>query len=127
MIARHARFHPGTLHRAHRASPAPPRWAFGYQHSRWGFKTLAEARRVVQGFRERNLPLGVLHLDIDHMRGFRTLTTDETAFPDLKSLSDELHARRHEARCNRGSRHQNGSRLSPLRGGKERGNVLRSS
>ena len=72
--------------------PLPPRWAFGYQHSRWGFKTLAEARRVVQGFRERNLPLGVLHLDIDHMRGFRTLTTDETAFPDLKSFSDELHA-----------------------------------
>ncbi|HEY9593238.1 MAG TPA: glycoside hydrolase family 31 protein, partial [Spirochaetia bacterium] len=72
--------------------PMPPRWAFGYQHSRWAWNTLAEARRVVEGFRERKLPLGVLHLDIDHMRGYRTLTIDERTFPRLKDFSDDLHA-----------------------------------
>jgi alpha-glucosidase len=71
--------------------PIPPRWAFGYQHSRWGFGTEREVRRVVQGFRDNNLPLGVLHLDIDHMRGFRTLTTNPVTFPTLAELSKELH------------------------------------
>jgi len=71
--------------------PIPPRWALGYQHSRWGFATETEVRRVIQGFRDNDLPLGVLHLDIEHMRGFRTLTTDPTAFPTLAELSEELH------------------------------------
>ncbi|MGA2976773.1 MAG: TIM-barrel domain-containing protein [Spirochaetia bacterium] len=70
----------------------PPRWALGYHHSRWGFGSLNEVRRVFEGFTERGLPLHVLHLDIDHMRGYRTLTTDEAAFPDLGAFSEKLHA-----------------------------------
>jgi alpha-glucosidase len=72
--------------------PLPPRWALGYQHSRWAFETLAEARRVFHGFRERGLPLSVLHLDIDHMNGYRTLTTDPKRFGGLPDFAAELHA-----------------------------------
>ncbi|WP_327292564.1 glycoside hydrolase family 31 protein [Streptomyces sp. NBC_01198] len=68
----------------------PPRWALGPQHSRWGFGSEQEVRRVVAGYRERGLPLSVLHLDIDHFDGHRVFTVDPARFPDLPGLSREL-------------------------------------
>lgn len=68
----------------------PPRWALGYQHSRWGFGTAAEVRRVAAGYRERELPLSALHLDIDHYDGHRVFTVDRERFPDLPALAEEL-------------------------------------
>ncbi|MEU1537899.1 glycoside hydrolase family 31 protein [Actinacidiphila glaucinigra] len=68
----------------------PPRWALGYQHSRWGFGTSAEVRRVAAGYRERELPLSALHLDIDHYDGHRVFTVDRERFPDLPALAEEL-------------------------------------
>ena len=56
--------------------PLPPRWAFGYQHSRWGFGTEKEVRRVVQGFRDNRLPPRSPPSRHRSHAGFRTLTTD---------------------------------------------------
>jgi alpha-glucosidase len=44
----------------------------------------------VQGFREHELPLSAIHLDIDYMRAYRVFTIDETRFPDLAKLAKEL-------------------------------------
>lgn len=68
----------------------PPRWALGHQHSRWGFGSQDEVRRVAAGYRERALPLSVLHLDIDHFDGHRVFTADPRTFPDLPGLAKEL-------------------------------------
>lgn len=68
----------------------PPRWALGYQHSRWGFGSQEEVLRVVDGFRERALPLSALHLDIDHYDGHRVFTVDRERFPDLPGLAADL-------------------------------------
>ncbi len=68
----------------------PPRWALGYQQSQWGYRTEAEMRRVWAGFQQHNLPLSVLVLDCDHMRGYRTLTPDEARYPTLAEFSREL-------------------------------------
>jgi alpha-glucosidase len=68
----------------------PPRWALGYQHSRWGFGSESEVRRVANGYRERGLPLSALHLDIDHLDGHRVFTVDKQHFPDLPGLAEEL-------------------------------------
>jgi alpha-glucosidase len=68
----------------------PPRWSLGYHQSRWGYKSAADIRQVVQGFREHDLPLGVIHLDIDYMDGFRVFTVDPQRFPDLPGLVREL-------------------------------------
>lgn len=70
--------------------PLPPRWALGLQHSRWGFSGTDEVREVVQGYQEHGIPLEAVHLDIDHMDGYRVLTTDPERFGDLASLSNEL-------------------------------------
>ncbi|MFF2864841.1 glycoside hydrolase family 31 protein [Streptomyces rubiginosohelvolus] len=72
------------------APALPPSWALGPQHARWGFGSQEGVRRVVDGYRERGLPLSVLHLDIDHYEGHRVFTVDRERFPDLPALAKEL-------------------------------------
>ncbi|WP_413099409.1 glycoside hydrolase family 31 protein [Streptomyces sp. Inha503] len=72
------------------APAVPPRWALGHHHARWGFHDAEEVRRVVAGYRERDLPLSALHLDIDHLIGHRVFTVDGARFPDLPGLAAEL-------------------------------------
>ncbi|MFJ9683429.1 glycoside hydrolase family 31 protein [Streptomyces sp. NPDC101194] len=72
------------------APALPPSWALGPQHARWGFGSEGEVRRIVAGYRERGLPLSVLHLDIDHYDAHRVFTVDRERFPDLPGLAEEL-------------------------------------
>ncbi|MEV0000536.1 TIM-barrel domain-containing protein [Streptomyces sp. NPDC050848] len=72
------------------APALPPSWALGPQHARWGFGSEREVRRVVDGYRERGLPLSVLHLDIDHYDAHQVFTVDRASFPDLPGLAAEL-------------------------------------
>ncbi len=68
----------------------PPRWSLGYQQSRWGYQSEADIRYVAQGFKEHDLPLSAIHLDIDYMDGFRVFTVDPHRFPDLPGLVNDL-------------------------------------
>jgi alpha-glucosidase len=67
-------------------SYAPPKWAFGYGQSRWGYGTEYEAREVIRKFRENNIPLEMLYLDIDYMDKFKDFTVDRDAFPSFEDL-----------------------------------------
>ena len=68
----------------------PPRWAFGYQQSRWGYRTEADVLKVVEGYRKAGLPLDAVCLDIDYMEGCKIFTVDKERFPDMKGLSSHL-------------------------------------
>ncbi len=70
----------------------PPLWSLGYHQSRWGYETAGEVKEIARGFRERDIPLDVIHLDIDYMRGYRDFTFDPDSFPDPKKLIAELKA-----------------------------------
>lgn len=70
--------------------PIPPRWALGYHQCRWGYRTEADIREVVQGFIEHDLPLSAVHFDIDYMDGYRVFSVDRSNFPDLPALIGEL-------------------------------------
>lgn len=65
----------------------PPRWALGYHQCRWGYKNEADVLQVLAGFKENDMPLSALHLDIDYMDGFRVFTVDKERFPDLAALA----------------------------------------
>ena len=68
----------------------PPRWAFGYIQSRWGYASEEEVRTVVNEHRKRHIPLDGVCLDIDYMVDFKNFTWKPDAFPDLKRFQDEM-------------------------------------
>ena len=70
--------------------PMPPMWALGNQQSRWSYYPESMVEEVVKQYRERDLPLDVLHLDIDYMQGYRVFTFDTNRFPDPKGLAERL-------------------------------------
>lgn len=70
--------------------PLPPLWALGHQQSRWSYYPQAVAEEVVRQYRQRDLPLDVLHLDIDYMSGYRVFTFNTERFPDPKAFTDKL-------------------------------------
>ena len=72
--------------------PLPPLWALGSQQSRWSYYPDSMAEEVVRQYRERDLPLDVLHLDIDYMQGYRVFTWDTRRFPDPLGLTRKLGA-----------------------------------
>ena len=71
-------------------APLPPRWALGYHQSRWGYRNEQTVRATAQAFRDYDLPLSAIHLDIDAQVGHRAFTIDPVRFPHLASFSQEL-------------------------------------
>ena len=63
---------------------APPLWALGFHQSRWGYKHSDEVTTLIDNFRDKNLPLDVVHLDIDHMSEYRTFSFSESRFPEVE-------------------------------------------
>ena len=61
--------------------PLPPRWALGYQQSRYGYESAARVDQVARELRRRHIPCDVLHLDIHHLDGHRVFTFGK-GFPD---------------------------------------------
>ncbi len=70
----------------------PPRWAFGYQQSRWGYKCEADIREVAEGHRKNHLPLDSIYLDIDYMERYKDFTIDRERFPDFEGLVEDMKA-----------------------------------
>ena len=70
--------------------PLPPLWALGNQQSRWSYYPDKMVEEVVREYRQRDLPLDVVHLDIDYMQGYRVFTWDTRRFPNPKALSEKL-------------------------------------
>lgn len=68
----------------------PPLWSLGYHQSRWGYKTSQDIEEVAQGFKDHDMPLSAIHLDIDYMDGYRVFTVDRQRFPDLAGLTASL-------------------------------------
>lgn len=69
---------------------APPRWAFGFQQSRWGYKTADDLRRVAKGYRDSEIPIDAIYMDIDYMTDYKDFTVDEEKFPNFKSFVAEM-------------------------------------
>jgi alpha-glucosidase len=93
----HAGESPAQLHASLRQSweapSAPPLWAFGFHQSRWGYRSAKEVSELVDEFAAKEIPLDVIHLDIDHMEDYRSFTFSSQRFPDPKGLFEGFAAR----------------------------------
>ena len=70
--------------------PLTPLWALGVQQCRYSYYPASMVEEVVRQYRERDLPLDVIYLDIHYMNGYRVFTFDPNRFPDPRALTEKL-------------------------------------
>lgn len=70
--------------------PLPPKWALGYQQSRYSYETEAEVRELAKTFKSKDIPLDVIYLDIHYMDGYRVFSFDQNRFPSYRSLVSDI-------------------------------------
>ena len=68
----------------------PPKWAFGYGQSRWGYQNEADIRAVYEGYTKNDMPLDMIYMDIDYMQDYKDFSVNKERFPNLPALSKEL-------------------------------------
>jgi len=68
----------------------PPRWALGYQQSRWSYMSTDEIMDIARSFRERKIPCDAIYCDIDYMDGYRVFTWNPKTFPKPRAMTDGL-------------------------------------
>ena len=67
----------------------PPKFAFGYGQSRWGYKTKEDFRKVAEGYRKSNIPLDMIYMDIDYMDSYKDFTVG-SQFDDFAGFVQEM-------------------------------------
>ena len=71
-------------------APLPPRWALGFQQSRYSYMSADEVRQVAGRLRSEQIPADVIWLDIDFQDRNRPFTINKATYPDLKGLAREM-------------------------------------
>ncbi len=71
----------------------PPKWAFGYHQSKYGYKNETDIREVAEKFREHDIPCDAIYLDIDYLDNYKDFTVNTERFPDLPGLVQEMKER----------------------------------
>ncbi len=68
----------------------PPIWSLGFQQCRWSYFPDTEVLHIAKTFREKNIPLDVIYLDIDYMDHYKIFTWDDQKFTDPGGMLTEL-------------------------------------
>ena len=73
-------------------TPLPPKWALGYQQSRWSYYPEQRVRELGATFRNKKIPCDIIYLDIHYMNGYRCFTWDTMRFPNAAGMVKDLAA-----------------------------------
>ncbi len=73
--------------------PLPPKWALGYQQSRYSYTPQSRVIEVADRLRADHIPADVIYLDIDFQEKNRPFTVDKDRFPDLPGMISQLAAK----------------------------------
>jgi alpha-glucosidase len=68
----------------------PPKFAFGFGQSRWGYKTKEDFRHVAEKHRKQGVPLDMIYMDIDYMQDYKDFTLNEENFKDFPEFVQEM-------------------------------------
>ena len=71
--------------------PLPPRWALGFQQSRYTYTPESRLMEIGKRLRADRIPADTLYLDIDFQDRNRPFTIDAKTFPDLPDALAQLH------------------------------------
>lgn len=65
----------------------PPKWGLGYFQSRWGYQTEDDVKEVYETFKENEIPLDGIYLDLDYMEDFKDFSLSAERFPHFKEMA----------------------------------------
>lgn len=68
----------------------PPKFAFGFGQSRWGYRTKEDYREVAKGYRRNHIPVDMIYMDIDYMQDYKDFTLNEENFSDFPAFVQEM-------------------------------------
>lgn len=68
----------------------PPKWAFGFTQSRWGYACRQDIDDVIENYEKCNIPLDAVYMDIDYMDHYKDFTVDEAKFPHFNDYVKEV-------------------------------------
>ena len=71
-------------------TPLPQLFTLGYQQSRWGYESADDINFIVDNYRAANIPLDVIHLDIDYMDNFKVFTWNEKNYGKPGELFERI-------------------------------------
>jgi alpha-glucosidase len=71
-------------------TPLPPKWALGFQQSRYTYQPEARVREVAKALRDHRIPADAIYLDIGFQDANKPFTVDRAQFPRFESLIDDL-------------------------------------
>ncbi|WP_128893834.1 glycoside hydrolase family 31 protein [Longirhabdus pacifica] len=70
--------------------PLPAKWSIGYHQSRYSYMNQEEVLNLARTFKEKQIPIDAIHLDIHYMDRYRVFTWDKERFPNPQQMMDEL-------------------------------------
>lgn len=70
--------------------PLPPRWALGFQQSRYSYFPQSRVYEIAREFRTRRIPCDVIYLDIDYEQDHKSFTVDRQKFPAFEKMIGDL-------------------------------------
>lgn len=68
----------------------PPKFAFGFGQSRWGYKTKDDFVQVAENYRKNHLPIDMLYMDIDYMEEYKDFMVNAEEFGDFGAFVQEM-------------------------------------
>jgi alpha-glucosidase len=68
----------------------PPLWGTGFQQCRWSYTPDKEVMEVAQQFRNKQIPLDVIYLDIDYMNHYKVFTWNPSTFSQSGKMIQQL-------------------------------------
>lgn len=70
-----------------------PKWAFGFMQSRWSYFTKDDVIRIADSYKEADIPLDAIFLDIDYMERYKDFTINDERFPDFAQFVSYMKSR----------------------------------
>jgi len=72
-------------------SPMPPMYALGYHQGGYGYYNSDRLLSVAKSYRDHQIPIDGLHIDVDFQNNYRTFTSSQEKFGNVNNLFNQLH------------------------------------
>ncbi len=71
-------------------TPLPQKWTLGMHQSRWSYYDEKEVLEIANKYKQLDIPLSAIHLDIDYMIDYAVFTINKDRFPNFESMIETL-------------------------------------